>query len=745
MSQINSSDETPVPIAGTITPSGPAPRPILTPAPAPIQPAQLTPAGLEAQIAATQSEVTVLQSQKSILQAELIAAQAALASAARPRAVPAPAIFGQPYTNTTGNIVLAHYQASNLEGGPVPFQTSGSVAGYEAEMQQAQAMGIDGFAPDFGSFTDPGYAGSIANLYTAANAVQFKLVLTPDFSGIGEDPVTMTALANFLIPYLKNPATLTINGRPVLSAYAGDGGGAASVQAIFTPFLAQIRAAGVNVFFIPDWPDVNELAAVDADGGFVFPPGFSPLGDSSVIPTVEALAASVQAAQTSAGVPLVFMSGVFPSGYGDADGRNGHFYNEYKGGAAYAAQMQSVLSVQKPRLIELLAWNDFQEMSFITSQAAAGAWSGIFAFQYPGFEPPGYWPTQAGLAKEIAYYNQWYKTGIQPRITDDTLIIYNHNQTAAAAAAPLSGTGVGGVTNASGDPPGLQTLVSWTTLTTRSGYVCLTGAGTAQQQFAPAGVAHGAFLAQAGTPTLSLKVAGQVTRQVTGQTISTAAPLYDMTTWSFASTPGISFGLTGADHTQPIDSGGLYVRDPTTTNRALGVKNLVFTDLSGPTPVVLAQQNAGLGQAALTQYNGTAYFAVEAPLAGSAPQTYQANANTDCVQWFAGHTVPAGHTHFKVECDVERTTLDNSGSAGAALVASGVNTYFGAGDVFTIDYYAGNWSINLRHSDNFTGQLDASLGSASVNSMTLGETAHLTLEYNAGVLAATVMPGNQQL
>src|SRR5579859_7809190 len=76
--------------------------------------------------------------------------------------------------------VFAHYMVSDPTYGA-------SVQGFEHDIQDAQAAGIDGFALDLGAYNDPAqsyYNKNVAYMYSAAEAMgtNFKLFFSIEFT-----------------------------------------------------------------------------------------------------------------------------------------------------------------------------------------------------------------------------------------------------------------------------------------------------------------------------------------------------------------------------------------------------------------------------------------------------------------------------------------------------------------------------------------------------------------------------------
>src|SRR5580692_6553883 len=95
--------------------------------------------------------------------------------------------------------VFAHYMVCNPTYGA-------SVQGFEHEIQDAQAAGIDGFALDLGAYNDPNqsyYNKNVAYMYSAAEALGtgFKLFFSVEFTNTAD-------IVQLITTYAARPNTL---------------------------------------------------------------------------------------------------------------------------------------------------------------------------------------------------------------------------------------------------------------------------------------------------------------------------------------------------------------------------------------------------------------------------------------------------------------------------------------------------------------------------------------------------------
>jgi glucan endo-1,3-alpha-glucosidase len=109
--------------------------------------------------------------------------------------------------------VFAHYMVAEPTYGP-------SVAGFERDIQDAQAAGIDGFALDLGAYDDPTqtyYNADVAFMYTAAQTLGtgFKLFFSVEFTNT-------TSIVNLLSTYAGRTNTFFVGTNMVVSTYTAE-------------------------------------------------------------------------------------------------------------------------------------------------------------------------------------------------------------------------------------------------------------------------------------------------------------------------------------------------------------------------------------------------------------------------------------------------------------------------------------------------------------------------------------------
>jgi glucan endo-1,3-alpha-glucosidase len=314
--------------------------------------------------------------------------------------------------------VFAHYM--------VCYATYGAtLQGYERDIQDAQAAGIDGFALDVGAYDDPTqmyYNTNVALIYNAAEQLGtgFKLFFSVEITNTAD-------IIDMISTYASRTNSFYYNGKVVVSTY-----GQNSVDwsnAVFVP----LHKRGVAVFFIPHfWPNpVEELPSYQdgvnllntysniLDGLFWF-------GAAGLPAQLSACNSNYTLAVHQAG--KIFMASVTPSYWGYAQYSIGRRYFEFDGGEGTISQWLSILANQ-PDWVEITTWNDFAESTYISPVANPGL------YEAQTSAPVRY--SHAGFLQLSKQYISWYKTGQPSAITNDTLFyFYRTHSTNLVASNP---------------------------------------------------------------------------------------------------------------------------------------------------------------------------------------------------------------------------------------------------------------------------------------------------------------------
>ncbi len=404
--------------------------------------------------------------------------------------------------------VFAHYMVCNRSYG-------GSVAGYERDIRDAQGMGLDGFALNCGGWGGANYKFDTGNIFQAAANIyaedpsrpRFLLFFSADMSGLqyAEIVEMMTAYAAHPNYYRKPVANSTggVDLRPYLSTWGGEGGDyngptTASVKFRWNSLvLSPLKALGINCFFVPRFfigytqADIDTLLTGFTDGSFILR-GYTNLPDAGGATTIadwEAQIARVKAAG------MYTMSSVSPQYWGSIQTSFGRAYFEYQGGLGRHLQWMSIINVQQPDDVELFTWNDFTEFTY---------WSPIDDvdkyWPYLQINGTGFFKQRHSLKAETPFYIQWFKTGVMPAISDDTLIADHRimpNATNLADPEGIVYSGkVGPATNA---PDALDEVFVTTLFAAAATLVYKDGNGATHTTPVDGGVQHTAFPFVPGT------------------------------------------------------------------------------------------------------------------------------------------------------------------------------------------------------------------------------------------------------
>jgi glycosyl hydrolase family 71 len=332
-------------------------------------------------------------------------------------------VFRGSLATQTPHYVFAHYM--------VCFATYGeTLAGYEREIQEAQAAGIDGFALNVGAWDNVQgyYKTRVALMYNAAEQLGtgFKLFFSVDF----EDPTNIVSMVE---AYAKRTNTFRYQGRIVLSSYGHNDVPSKGWQGVdwTNAIIGKLRQDGYPVFFVPyffsdpvhELPDyshavqiLNKYARI-LDGLFYW-------GAAGLAPQLAQSNSNYVAAVHAAG--KVAMASVAPHYWGCKQPGSGRRYYEFDGGEGPALLWASIVTNQ-PDWVEICTWNDFTESTYVSPATDPGQYSSELAA-----------PTRfchAGYLELSRRYIQWYKTGQPPAIDSDAMYYFYRSHPKSAVAA----------------------------------------------------------------------------------------------------------------------------------------------------------------------------------------------------------------------------------------------------------------------------------------------------------------------
>ncbi|KZP22436.1 glycoside hydrolase family 71 protein [Athelia psychrophila] len=263
-------------------------------------------------------------------------AVAALASSALAASVPAREFELEDRASGT-KYVFAHFI--------VGFVASYLQADWTADMQLAQAIGIDGFALDIGK--DPYNAAQLGYAYAAAEALGFKVFLSFDFTYWNSSDTS--TIASYISTYGPLPAQFTYNGDVFVSTFSGDGFDWAAVAAESKALYACPNyqassfstSSGVSCFLSWNAWSSSDNKPVDAS--------MTTAGDVDYINTLGSDAYMMP-------ISPWFFTHYGPGSYN----KNWIFYADYQ----WTSRWEAALSLA-PQFLEILTWNDFSESHYI--------------------------------------------------------------------------------------------------------------------------------------------------------------------------------------------------------------------------------------------------------------------------------------------------------------------------------------------------------------------------------------------
>lgn len=353
-------------------------------------------------------------------------------------------------------MVFAHYMLTNqdYQGDSDPTQEL-KIAAYEREIREAQAVGFDGFALNAGGWLhETYYIRYAAQMFEAALRLHsgFHLMFSADMCcGNGIDDVE-----DMMRRFAGNPRYGDVyfrhQGRFVLTTFAGDKLGVSAWRQIRSDLasgthpsmntepsaLSPVRDAPSNapipIFLVPAFFWGGELptrAAVkqglDAwssaiDGSFYWGiagvPGSG--GDIDQLQSSESYASVLHSAKK------IYMAPVCLQFWG----ANANRYYEYSGAAGMRAMWMDAIRVSHPEWVEVITWNDFIEGTYVSPIDDPNKYPGANFLDASGIprDTQGYFHSHAGATALLRFFIEWYKTGKEPAITQDSIYYFYRTQ-----------------------------------------------------------------------------------------------------------------------------------------------------------------------------------------------------------------------------------------------------------------------------------------------------------------------------
>jgi hypothetical protein len=338
-------------------------------------------------------------------------------------------------------VVFAHWHHSTQRA----VRGANSVSAYEAEIRKAKAMGIDAFAYNIISWNSTQRA-EIDNLYAAASNVGGFYLFPSADQCCGMSEATLDSLATY---NYNHPARLRVDGGrfgsnlPVMQTWHGENKGVAEWKRIqnewknagkpmfFVPYFSPSRYGGKaeQLFAAYDGADPRSQADDVVDGFFNFS-AFA--GGTNIVKASQRNHEFDVAADARPGMDAMF--GCAPhfnrhSGTGQYDNM---ILGNFAGFEAWDSCLRGLVQ-DKPRFIEFVTWNDYLEGSYLGGPYANA----------------NLWPTYRGnhfshdaFRKIGAYYNEWFKKGVEPTVRRDLITIAHRTHPALARGINPNGAGI---------------------------------------------------------------------------------------------------------------------------------------------------------------------------------------------------------------------------------------------------------------------------------------------------------------
>ena len=311
----------------------------------------------------------------------------------------------QPAAPVSRKYVFAHYMVAWPRGGP-----HAGLEDYAAEIRDALARGIDGFALNCGGWhvSEPQYKQRALLLYEAAKRFsgRFKLFVSVDGNAQNElDDIVATTRGL--------DAQLMQDGKPVLSAYGLGGRDAARCDALIRQarqlvawFILHFSPSRVEAVIGPEQAAEIAQRSESAEGYFLF--GAAALPDS-LARSIKLLSFTLRRERKA------FMAPVTPYYRGLASGTNYRAF-ETNGFNGMADEWQAAIAADVD-WVQIVTWNDWAESTYV---APIGSTSGALVYN----ERFGILLNHTGYLDASRYFIDWFKSGVKPAIERDEVFYF---------------------------------------------------------------------------------------------------------------------------------------------------------------------------------------------------------------------------------------------------------------------------------------------------------------------------------
>lgn len=373
---------------------------------------------------------------------------------------------------TPPKLVFAHYMGNNKDYASNADSTHETqIAGYEREIQQAQAIGIDGWMLNAGSWIGEGssfyyYPINFSEIFEAAVRLNsgFKLIVNTDLSG----SLTTADVEDMLRRFINDPRYGAVyykyNGQPVWTTFAGSSNhttaffqgivsdlstGANPSTDVCSGCVAEVSGtpsnAAISVFFMPAFfwgGSLPSLATIQSNyatwastiNGFFY---WGIDGAAGLPNGPNQIPVSENYATTIHGGGKPYMAPLNPEMWAGKDTASNIFY-EYAGYEGLRNEWNDIINVSHPDFVGIITWNDFDETHYISPIDDPNKYfpaSFLTSLGIPN-GTLGYYHTHIGFWSIMKYFIQWYKTGVQPPITQDSIYWAYRNQSMSVFASP---------------------------------------------------------------------------------------------------------------------------------------------------------------------------------------------------------------------------------------------------------------------------------------------------------------------
>jgi glucan endo-1,3-alpha-glucosidase len=344
--------------------------------------------------------------------------------------------------------VFAHYMLANQDYVSDDAGSEQVIPSYEREILQAQAIGIDGFALNAGGWLkEPRYIRHASEMFEAAYRLHsgFKLMFSADMCCSND----AADIEDMMRRFANNPRYADLyfkkGGKFVLTSFAGTKQGPAFWQLLRAdlahglhrslrdapdalpsvsgvPSNAQLPIYLVPAFFwggeLPRAADIQSGLADYAsvvDGAFYWGiagvPGLS--HPPNQIPSSQSYASALRR------VGKLYMAPICFQFWGVNAGR----YYEYSGYSGMRAMWMDAIKVSHPDWVEIITWNDFVEGTYISPIDDPAPYTGAndLGASVAPVSTLHLFHSHRGATALLGFFIQWYKTGREPAIRNDSV------------------------------------------------------------------------------------------------------------------------------------------------------------------------------------------------------------------------------------------------------------------------------------------------------------------------------------